>query len=175
MIFSILPVREKIEISPVPVSINKILDDVQRDMVLYIRERNATIVVQENLPSVKCDPIRFSQIWKNLISNALKYNVNPHPRVEITCSEVSDDSTQKKFYHLHVTDNGIGLDEKDFEKIFQPFKRATTTGEYEGTGIGLAIVKRVVDFHGGKIWVSSTIGEGTTFHFTIPKSSEYSA
>ncbi len=61
------------------------------------------------------------------------------------------------------------IDEKDFEIIFQPFKRATTTGKYEGTGIGLAIVKRVVDFHGGRIWVSSKAGEGTTFHFTLPK------
>lgn len=165
----------KIEISPIPVSINKILDDVQLDMLLYIRERNATIIVQENLPSVKCDPVRFSQIWKNLISNAIKYNVDPNPRVEITCREVCDDSTQLKFYHLLVTDNGIGLEEKDFERIFQPFKRAATTGEYEGTGIGLAIVKRVVNFHGGKVWVSSKVGEGTTFHFTIPKSSEYSA
>ena len=139
-------------------------------MLFYIRERNATIIIQENLPSIKCDPIRFSQIWKNLLSNALKYNDSGHPRVEISC-----DSLQPKFYHLSVKDNGIGLEEKNFELIFQPFKRAETAGKYDGTGIGLAIVKRVVDFHGGTVRVSSHVGEGTTFHFTIPKVIEHQA
>ena len=139
-------------------------------MLFYIKERNATIVVSPNLPEVKCDPIRFSQIWKNLLSNAIKYNDNPQPRVEITC-----DSSQPHIHQFSVRDNGIGLKEKDFELVFQPFKRATTTGKYEGTGIGLAIVKRVVDFHGGRIWISSKVGEGTTFHFTLPKVFEHRA
>ncbi len=154
----------KVEFASEPIPINRILDDVQRDMMFYIKERSATIVVPPGLPAVKCDPIRLSQIWKNLFSNAIKYNDNPHPRVEITC-----DSSQPHVHQFNVKDNGIGLNEKDFEIIFQPFKRATTTGKYEGTGIGLAIVKRVVDFHGGRIWVSSKAGEGTTFHFTLPK------
>jgi len=159
-----------VEFASEPISINRILDGVQRDMVFYIKQRNATIVVSPNLPSVKCDPTRFSQIWKNLLSNAIKYNDNPHPCVEITC-----DSSQPHVHQFNVEDNGIGLKEKDFEMIFQPFKRATTTGKYEGTGIGLAIVKRVVDFHGGRIWVSSKLGEGTTFHFTLPKVFEHRA
>jgi signal transduction histidine kinase len=154
----------KVEFASEPISINRILDDVQRDMTFYVKERNATVVVSPNLPAVKCDPIRFSQIWKNLLSNAIKYNDNPHPRVEVSC-----ESSQPHVHQFNVKDNGIGLNEKDFEMIFQPFKRAATTGKYEGTGIGLAIVKRVVDFHGGRIWVSSKVGEGTTFHFTLPK------
>lgn len=160
----------KVEFASEPVSINRILDDVQRDMMFYVKERNATIAVSPNLPAVKCDPIRFSQIWKNLLSNAIKYNDNPHPRVEIAC-----DSSQPHVHEFSVKDNGIGLNEKDFEMIFQPFKRAATTGKYEGTGIGLAIVKRVVDFHGGRIWVSSKVGEGTTFHFTLSKVLEHRA
>jgi signal transduction histidine kinase len=159
-----------VEFASEPISINEILDNVQRDMMFYVKERNATIVVSPNLPAVKCDPIRFSQIWKNLLSNAIKYNDNPQPRVEITC-----DSSQPHVYQFDIKDNGIGLDEKDFERVFQPFKRATTTGKYEGTGVGLAIVKRVVDFHGGRIWISSKVGEGTTFHFTLPKVFEHRA
>jgi signal transduction histidine kinase len=159
-----------VEFASEPISVNEILDGVQRDMMFYVKERHATIVVSPNLPAVQCDPIRFSQIWRNLLSNAIKYNDKPQPLVEITC-----DSSQPNVYQFHVRDNGIGLDEKDFERIFQPFKRATTTGKYEGTGIGLAIVKRVVDFHGGRIWVTSKVGEGTTFHFTMPKILEHRA
>jgi signal transduction histidine kinase len=154
----------KIEFAPVQIPLNTILDDVKRDMLFYIRERNAEIVIASELPSLYCDPIRFSQIWKNLLSNALKYNDSPHPRVEITC-----DSSHPRSHTFEVKDNGIGLDEKDYEMIFQPFKRAQTTGRYEGTGVGLAIVKRVVDFHGGRVWVTSEKGKGTTFHITLPK------
>ena len=157
----------KIEFAREPVPMNEILDDVQRDMLFFIRERKAEIVVPQDLPAIRCDPIRFSQIWKNLLSNAIKYNENPAPRVEITC-----DSSQPRFHTFDVKDNGIGLDEKDYETIFHPFKRAHTKDRYEGTGIGLAIVKRVVDFHGGRIWVTSRRGEGTTFHFTLPKISD---
>jgi signal transduction histidine kinase len=153
-----------IELASKPVSITEMLDGVQRDMVFYIKEHNAVIVVPPYLPAVKCDPTRVSQLWKNLLSNAIKYNDKPQPRVEISC-----DSSQPHVYQFNVKDNGIGLDEQEFENIFEPFQRARTASKYEGTGIGLAIVKRVVDFHGGRIWVTSKVGEGTTFHFTLPK------
>ena len=72
-------------------------------------------------------------------------------------------------YRFHIKDNGIGIDEKYINRIFMPFQRAVGGSKYEGTGIGLAIVKRVIENHGGRIWVDSKIGEGTTFYFTIPK------
>lgn len=153
----------KVEFSREPVSINAMLSNVSRELQFYCKERRAKINVQGNLPSIYCDPIRFAQVWKNLIFNALKYNDNPEPTVNISVK------TEDGAHRFQIEDNGIGIDPKDYQSIFLPFKRAATEKEYEGTGIGLAIVKRVVDFHRGKIWVTSQKGRGTTFYFTVPK------
>lgn len=154
----------KIEFTEKPVPMNQLLDQITHELTYTTKERGARIVVEENLPALRCDPVRYAQVWKNLLSNALKYNDKPEPVVTISCTE-----TGSGFYHFEVADNGIGLDPADYESIFHPFKRAATEQRYEGTGIGLAIVKRVVDFHGGRVWVTSRKGEGTTFHFTAPK------
>lgn len=154
----------KVEFSKEPVPMASLLEDITKEMKFYIKERRAKVNIQGDLPSVYCDPIRFSQVWKNLIYNALKYNDKPEPTVNISVQKTGNGT-----YLFQVEDNGIGIDEKDYQSIFLPFKRAETDGKYEGTGIGLAIVKRVVDFHGGNIWVTSQKGQGTTFHLTVPR------
>ncbi len=149
-----------------PVSMSDLLKEVQTDFALYLKERNAKLVVKGSLPTILCDPVRFSQVWKNLIANAIKYNDAPSPLVEIGCEPEFRDGAVYRFY---VRDNGIGIPESERERIFMPFQRATQEPKYEGTGIGLAIVKLVVEFHGGRIWVESSLGHGTTFYFTVPK------
>ncbi len=153
----------KIEFAKEPVSMGKMLDSIREELKFYVKERNAKIIVQDDLPAIYCDPVRFTQVWKNLIYNAIKYCDKPEPTVEVTAEKTSDGMLL-----FEVKDNGIGIDEKDFDYIFLPFKRAETEQQFEGTGIGLAIVKRVIDFHGGKVWITSTKGKGTTFHFTLP-------
>jgi signal transduction histidine kinase len=109
----------------------------------------------------------MTEVFHNLISNALKYNDKPHPDVEVGCEEKADHPTGQAEYVIHVRDNGMGIKQEYFEKIFQIFQRLQR--DDEGTGIGLTIVKRVVEWHGGRIWVESEVGSGTTFYFTLPK------
>lgn len=156
----------KVEYAKEPVPAGKIVNEVQTDLAFYLKERNATLTVQQNLPAIMCDPVRFSQIWKNLISNAVKYNESAAPHIEIGFTTIESGQPHYRFF---VKDNGIGIDEKQVEKIFMPFQRATSDPKYEGTGIGLAIVKRVIELHGGKVWVESAKEEGTIFYFTVPK------
>ena len=156
----------KVEFAREPVSMSDLLQEVETDFAFYLNERNVKLIVQKNLPAIMCDPVRFSQVWKNLIGNAIKYNDKPSPLVEVGCELDGDRSTMYKFY---VRDNGIGIPEGELERIFMPFQRATRDQKYEGTGIGLAIVKRVVEFHGGHVWAESSPDQGTTFYFTVPK------
>lgn len=159
-----------VEFTKEPISINKMLDEIETEIRYTLNERNVTFVIQNNLPSCICDPVRFSQVWRNLISNSIKYNNKTSPRIEIG---LNNDHSQNS-YCFFLKDNGIGIEESCFEKIFMPFQRAVRDNQYEGTGIGLAIVKRVIEFHRGQIWVESKINEGTTFYFTIPKLSDES-
>ncbi len=102
-------------------------------------------------------------MFTNLISNAIKFNDKSRPVIEIGCRESSD------AFAFSVHDNGIGIDERFHEKVFQIFQRLNRREEYEGSGAGLAICKKIVESHGGNTWVESAPGEGSTFWFTIPK------
>ena len=103
------------------------------------------------------------QVMQNLISNAIKFRSRKRPIVKVS-------STQNfKEWTISVQDNGIGIDPKYYERLFQMLQRLHTREEYEGTGIGLAICKKIVDRHGGRIWVESREGKGATFFFTLPK------
>jgi two-component system CheB/CheR fusion protein len=99
------------------------------------------------------------------LNNALIYHNNNTVEIEVGFEE------EQEFYKFYIRDNGIGIQEKEFEKIFVIFKRLHTQGEFAGTGIGLALCKRIVEFHKGKIWVESEYGKGSTFYFTIKKES----
>ena len=104
----------------------------------------------------------INNLLHNLIENGIKYNENPRPSILI------DYQLEDKQHHFKVTDNGIGIKEEYKDQIFILFKRLTHEHAYEGTGIGLSICKKIVETYGGNIWMDSTTGVGTTFHFTIP-------
>ncbi len=144
------------------VDLNKILDEAQRDLEFSIREKKAELRVGSPLPTVYCDPTQIREVFKNLLSNAIKFNRSTPPTVEIAARE------EKDMYLLSVQDNGIGIDPRYCEQIFGLFERLHRQEEFEGTGTGLAICKKVIEGCGGRIWVSSRPGEGSTFFFTLP-------
>jgi len=113
------------------------------------------------MPVVMGDKVQLTQLMQNLISNALKYHGEDPPHVRVMAKEVS------RGWQFSVKDNGIGIDSQFFDKIFIIFQRLHNKSDYSGTGIGLAICKKIVERHGGRIWVESTSGAGSTFHFTI--------
>jgi len=128
-----------------------------------IQDSGAT-VTQDKLPTIHCDEVQLAQLFQNLIGNALKFRKpDVAPAVHVGAAE------QGAEWEFMVRDNGIGIEPQYFERIFMVFQRLHDKGEYPGTGIGLAIVKKVVERHGGRIWVQSQPGAGTTFHFTMPK------
>jgi PAS domain S-box-containing protein len=146
------------------VSVQSLLEDVRQDLEFTLEQKKVDLRIQSDLPTITYQPVHLRQVFQNLISNAIKFNDKPHRVVEIACHE--DDS----LYTFSVRDNGIGIDEKYYEKIFQIFQRLGRREDYEGTGAGLTICKKIVEAHGGKIWLESKVGEGSIFSFTIPKS-----
>lgn len=144
----------------IPVDMNEILGIVKSGLRLVINETDCTIRSQR-LPVVNGDVSQMIQLVQNLVENAIKFS---RGKPEITIS-----SSRNNGYHLFsVKDNGIGIEAQYFEKIFRIFQRLHRADEYKGTGIGLAICKRIVEHHGGMIWVTSEPGKGSTFWFTIP-------
>lgn len=125
--------------------------------------QNIQIAIQEPLPSIFIDQLLISQIFENLISNAVKYMDKPEGLVEIG-GRIAD-----SYYEFFVKDNGPGIEEKHFERIFQLFQTLAPKDEFESTGIGLTIVKKIIEQNGGRIWVESEVHTGSTFKFTIPK------
>ena len=127
-----------------------------------LREKNITVTVQENLPDVFGDHARLVEVMQNLVDNAAKFmGTQPRPHIEI--GSTSEEGEQVFF----VKDNGIGVDAAHHERIFGLFNKLDP--QTEGTGVGLALVKRTIEVHGGRIWLASNTEEGTTFYFTLPK------
>ena len=145
------------------VNVNELVGDV---MLLYrnqIEELNAKINV-EKLPVLNTHKTPLTQVFQNLIGNALKYRHNEkHPVIIISCKEIPG------YWMFSIMDNGIGIDKEYFDKIFIIFQRLHNKDEYTGTGIGLAIVKKIINNLDGKIWVESEEGKGTVFYFTLPR------
>jgi signal transduction histidine kinase len=142
---------------------NSIFDYVLNSLKVSVDETNAT-VSRENMPSVSGDEGQLKQLFQNLLANALKYH-DPNREIKVHCSFKDAGS----HWMFAIKDNGIGIEEEYFEKIFVIFQRLHTKHEYSGTGIGLALCKKIIERHGGEIWLESKLGEGTTFFFTIPK------
>jgi PAS domain S-box-containing protein len=155
----------RIHTQPVAVEVRKVLAQVQHDLQLEIVDTGATITVPESLPTVFYPEVRLTQIFSNLLSNALKFATTA-PCIRIGCEELA------RHYRFSVQDNGIGIAPEHFGRIFEIFKRLHTREEYPGTGVGLTIVKKIVEAHGGQIGVESTPGAGSTFWFTVPKTEE---
>ncbi len=143
------------------VDLNKVLKIVSGTLKSQIAERNV-IINSPVLPVLQADETHMVQLFQNLISNAIKYNKSEQPVIDITYN-----LTAKK-YHFAVADNGIGIPEEYKEKIFLIFQRLHSRDEYSGTGIGLAICKKIIDQAGGKIWVEANNNHGCIFKFTLP-------
>jgi light-regulated signal transduction histidine kinase (bacteriophytochrome) len=127
-----------------------------------IAEAGAT-VTHDPLPVLPADDTQLAQLLQNLIGNALKFRADATPHIHVSAAEAED------HWDFGVHDNGIGIEPQYFERIFMVFQRLHNKGEYPGTGIGLAICKKVVERHGGRIWVESKPGEGSSFRFALPK------
>jgi PAS domain S-box-containing protein len=126
-------------------------------------EESGAVVTYDALPTVDADEVQLAQLLQNLVGNALKFRSDSVPRIHVGLQDLGTE------WQFDVRDNGIGIEPQYYERIFMVFQRLHNKGEYPGTGIGLAICKKVVERHGGRIWVSSQAGEGSTFHFTLPK------
>ncbi|GAB3471108.1 sensor histidine kinase [Polaromonas eurypsychrophila] len=145
----------------VPVDLAEVVRDVVHLLHAPIQTANAVLTVGE-MPVVLGDRTQLAQLLMNLLGNSLKYCRDRAPEVEISAV------LEEREWVFSVKDNGIGIDAKHHEKVFEVFKRLHTQNDYPGTGIGLAICRRVVEGHGGKIWVTSESGVGSTFSFTLP-------
>jgi PAS domain S-box-containing protein len=145
-----------------PVDCNKIIEQVRHNLSAAINENNAE-VISEKLPTVYGNQLQLTQLFQNLISNAIKFKRDDVPPVvHINAKKTSDE------WILTVQDNGIGIEAEYADKIFIIFQRLHNYNEYPGTGIGLAICKKIVEKLGGHIWLESEVGKGSTFNFTIP-------
>jgi len=143
-------------------NLNEVMQYVNHLLEEDIKKNQAVITVKP-LPVISANKTLISQLFVNLITNALKYHGDKHSEIEVGHAEEPDN------WIFYVKDNGIGIDPKFFDKIFIIFKRLHNKDEYSGTGIGLAICKKIVEIHKGKIWVESKPAKGSTFYFSIPK------
>jgi signal transduction histidine kinase len=145
------------------INLNTLLSEIENSLQNVIAEKNA-VIIYNNLPQITTYRIAISQVLMNLISNSIKYNIKGvQPTIHINCEE------QESHFLFSIKDNGIGIEEEYFEKVFIIFQRLQIDKNESGTGIGLAVVKKIIENLGGKVWLTSEKNAGTTFYFTIPK------
>jgi len=152
------------ELERTPTNCEDVLACVLRDLQVTIEDSGA-VLTHDPLPTVQVETNQFALLLQNLISNAIKFRGEVPPMIHLSARQ--DGST----WVFSVCDNGIGIDPRHAERIFHIFQRLHTRAEYPGTGIGLTVCKKIVERHGGRIWVESTPGEGSTFYFTIRENS----
>lgn len=136
---------------------------VQKTVEMLAPPDNVQISVEDELPTVVGDRTRLIQVFQNLLDNAIKFVDKPEGQISVGCA---DEGTHWLF---SVADNGPGIEEKYHDNIFQMFQTLAPRDEFESTGVGLALVKKIVETWGGRVWVESTVGKGSTFYFTLPK------
>jgi light-regulated signal transduction histidine kinase (bacteriophytochrome) len=141
--------------------LGRVLDNLQISI-----EENRAKVTHDPLPKLMADDVQLESLFQNLIGNAIKFHGKKPPRVHVGVNK------DEKGWIFSVSDNGIGIDPQYFERIFIIFQRLHNREEYPGTGIGLAISKRIVERHGGRMWIESQPGKGSTFFFTLPNRGE---
>jgi light-regulated signal transduction histidine kinase (bacteriophytochrome) len=144
-----------------PIDSETVLKEALSNLATVIQESGG-VVTHGALPTVTADPTQLLQVFQNLIGNAIKYRGERPPEVHIDVEHRAGE------WQFTMRDNGIGIDPQYFERIFRIFQRLHTRREYPGTGIGLALCKKIIERHGGRIWVASKPEEGSTFCFTIP-------
>ena len=158
----------------VPVDLNEIVKGVQHDLDLLIIQKNA-VIQKEELPTIEAIPLQMTQLFYNLINNSLKFaKENKQPFIKISCQPINADEKkpfmkQTRYYEIILSDNGIGFGVEHSEQIFGLFKRLNNKHLYSGSGIGLALCKKVVENHNGEIYASGKDGEGATFHIYLPE------
>jgi len=144
-----------------PISCENVLYQAVANLQAAIKENDA-VVTHDDLPSVVADTTQMVQLFQNLIGNAIKFHSDRRPEVHVGAERNGTE------WIFSVRDNGIGIDSQYFDRIFTIFQRLHGRGEYPGTGIGLAICKKILERHNGRIWVESQPGKSATFYFTIP-------
>jgi PAS domain S-box-containing protein len=144
---------------------NQVLEQAIANLQPIIHQQQVVVMLSGRLPTLMADPAQLLQLWQNLLGNAIKYRSETSPVIQIGVEH------QEEGWLFSIEDNGIGIDPKHSERIFQIFQRLHAQDEYPGTGIGLAICQRIVARHGGRIWVESELNRGSTFYFTIQGSS----
>ncbi|AEH39308.1 sensor histidine kinase [Halopiger xanaduensis] len=149
-----------------PVDLNEVIRDVRDDLEMRITESDADVNIEE-LPRVVGDKHQLHQLFQNLLSNAIEYSGNEPPQVQISATQTDS------MWEISVQDEGIGIEPDEQGRIFEVFQRLHSRNDHEGSGIGLAVCERIVERHGGEIWVESEPGEGATFSFTLPAEDEY--
>lgn len=145
-----------------PIDCMEAVKTATQSLRLAITETGARITY-DNLPTVVADATQLTQLFQNLIANAIKFRRNCPPEIEIRAD------SEEGFWHIAVSDNGIGINTEYFGRIFEMFQRLHGSKTYSGNGIGLTICRRIVERHGGRIWVDSVPGKGSVFTFTLPK------
>ncbi len=146
-----------------PVDLHVLVEQVKSSLESTITESQATLII-DPLPTIEGNATQIEQLFQNLIANSLKYHGDRAPRITITATR------HDTYWQFAISDNGIGIDPQYADRIFVIFQRLHTKQAYDGTGIGLAICKKIVERHEGQIWVESTPNEGSTFFFTLPNS-----
>jgi len=156
--------------SMVAVPLAEAVSRARLNLTVAIREIDADLVVADTLPTVTGDATELARLFQNLIGNAVKYRApERRPRVEVDCRR------QGREWVLSVKDNGIGMAPENHDRAFGIFQRLVAPTDYEGTGIGLAVCKKIVEHHGGRIWIESALDQGCTFFVALPVVTEWAA
>jgi light-regulated signal transduction histidine kinase (bacteriophytochrome) len=150
---------------------NAVIVEIQQMMETVLGERHARIVVPRALPQIVCDKTRVTEVFRNLITNAVNYNDKVERFVEIGFLESVNTKDALERNVFYVKDNGFGIDPEFHQEVFRIFKRLqnASDGPETGTGVGLTFVKKIVERHGGRIWLESKPGEGTVFYFNLSR------
>jgi len=153
----------KIEVMHEAIDMKALAETCVAELFQYNKDNKYEVIINP-LPGCYGNSSMIKQVWLNLIGNAIKYSSKKlNPRIEIGCKE------DESFMHVYfVRDNGIGFDMQYAHKLFGVFQRLHNQDQFEGTGVGLALVKRIIDKHKGEVWAESTSGEGAVFYFSLP-------
>ncbi len=144
--------------------LNQIVNDKIQDLNQFIQDKNASIVVENTLPTISCVKDQIGMVFYNIILNGIKFNTSERPKIKISAEN------REAHWEFSIRDNGIGIPEEYQQQVLELFKRLHRKEEYEGTGIGLSLTNRIINNHNGTLWIDSAVGEGTTIFFSLPQS-----